>query len=163
MPYVCLVTQSYSTLCVLMDCRLPGFSVHGDSPGKNTGRGCHALLQGIFPTQDWIQVSCIAGGFFTDWATREAHKYWSGLPIPSPGGLPNPGFELDSPTLHMDSLPAELPRKPIKLPYDPAITLLGIRPEKTIIQKDTCTQTFLEPVSTISMTWKKYRCLSMNG
>ena len=28
-----------------------GSSVHGDSPGKNTGVGCHALLQGIFPTQ----------------------------------------------------------------------------------------------------------------
>ena len=31
---------------------LPGPSVHGDSPGKNTGVGCHALLQGIFPTQE---------------------------------------------------------------------------------------------------------------
>ena len=30
---------------------LPGSSVHGDSPGKNTGVGCHALLQGIFSTQ----------------------------------------------------------------------------------------------------------------
>ena len=30
---------------------LPGSSVHGDSPGKNTGVGCHALLQGIIPTQ----------------------------------------------------------------------------------------------------------------
>ena len=30
---------------------LPGSSVHGDSPGKNAGAGCHALLQGIFPTQ----------------------------------------------------------------------------------------------------------------
>ena len=29
----------------------PGFSVHGDSPGKNPGVGCHALFQGIFPTQ----------------------------------------------------------------------------------------------------------------
>ena len=29
----------------------PGSSVHGDSPGKNTGVGCHTLLQGIFPTQ----------------------------------------------------------------------------------------------------------------
>ena len=28
-------------------------SVHGDSPGKNTWEGCHALLQGIFPTQGW--------------------------------------------------------------------------------------------------------------
>ena len=34
-----------------MDCSVPGSSVHGDSPGKNTGVGCHALLQGIFPTQ----------------------------------------------------------------------------------------------------------------
>ena len=34
-----------------MDCNPPGTSVHGDSPGKNTGVGCHALLQGIFPTQ----------------------------------------------------------------------------------------------------------------
>ena len=33
-----------------MDCSPPGFSVHGDSPGKNIGVGCHALLQGIFPT-----------------------------------------------------------------------------------------------------------------
>ena len=34
-----------------MDCSLPDSSVHGDSPGKNTGVGCHALLQGIFPTK----------------------------------------------------------------------------------------------------------------
>ena len=35
-------------------------SLHGDSPGKNTGVGCHSLLQGIFPTQDQTQVSLIA-------------------------------------------------------------------------------------------------------
>ena len=34
-----------------MDCSLPGSSVYGDSPGKNAGKGCHALLQGIFPSQ----------------------------------------------------------------------------------------------------------------
>jgi len=34
-----------------MDCSLPGSSVHGDSPGKNIGVGCHPLLQGIFLTQ----------------------------------------------------------------------------------------------------------------
>ena len=32
----------------------PGSSVHGDSPDKNTGVGCHVLLQGIFQTQGWI-------------------------------------------------------------------------------------------------------------
>ena len=46
----CSVTQSCPTLCDLMDCSPPGSSIHGDSPGKNTGVGCHAL-QGIFPTQ----------------------------------------------------------------------------------------------------------------
>ena len=34
-----------------MDCSPQGSSVHGDSPGKNTGEGCHELLQGIIPTQ----------------------------------------------------------------------------------------------------------------
>ena len=49
--YMCLVAQLYPTLCDPMDHSPPGSSVHGDSPGKNTGVGCHALLQGIFPTQ----------------------------------------------------------------------------------------------------------------
>ena len=100
------------TLCDPMDTGLPGSSVHGDSPGKNTRVGCHALLQGIFPTQgsnpgllhcrrilyqlsykrsprilEWVdylfsrgssrprnqtRVSWSAGGFFTNWAIREA-------------------------------------------------------------------------------------------
>ena len=45
-PCVC-VTQLCSTFCNPMVCRPPGSSVHADSPGKNTGVGCHALLQGI--------------------------------------------------------------------------------------------------------------------
>ena len=43
--------QSCWTLCNPMDYSLPGSSVHRDSPVKNTGVDCHALLQGIFPTQ----------------------------------------------------------------------------------------------------------------
>ena len=38
-------------VCDPMDYSSPGYCVRGDSPGKNTGVGCHALLQGIFPTQ----------------------------------------------------------------------------------------------------------------
>ena len=34
-----------------MDCSLPGSSVQEDCPGKNTGVGCQALLQGTYPTQ----------------------------------------------------------------------------------------------------------------
>ena len=43
--------QSCLTLCDPMDRSLPGSSVHGDSPGRNTRAVCHSLLQGIFPTQ----------------------------------------------------------------------------------------------------------------
>ena len=48
---MCLVAQLCLTLCDPRDCSPPSSSVHGDSPGKNTGVGCHALLQGIFPSQ----------------------------------------------------------------------------------------------------------------
>ena len=43
--------QSCLTLCYPIDCSPPGSSVHGGSSSKNTRVGCHALLQGIFPTQ----------------------------------------------------------------------------------------------------------------
>ena len=54
--YMCWAVLSCSahscqTLCVPMDCSPPGSSLYGDSPGKNTVVGCHAFLQGIFPTQ----------------------------------------------------------------------------------------------------------------
>ena len=39
-------------------------------------------------------------------------EYWSGLPGPPPGDLPNPGIKPESPTLQVDSLPAELSGKP---------------------------------------------------
>ena len=39
-------------------------------------------------------------------------EYWSGLPFPSPGDLPDPGIEPRSPALQTDTLPSELPGKP---------------------------------------------------
>ena len=65
-------------LCNRMECSPPGSSVHGDSPGKNTGVGCHALLQGIFPTQGsnpgllhcgqiLYQLSCEGESSHSDW------------------------------------------------------------------------------------------------
>ena len=40
-------------------------------------------------------------------------KYWSGLPFPSPGHLPNPGIKSGSPALQANSLPSESPGKPL--------------------------------------------------
>ena len=53
------------------------YTVHGITPGQNTGVYSLSFLQGIFPIQGWTQVSSIVGGFFTIWATREAQEYWS--------------------------------------------------------------------------------------
>ena len=41
-------------------------------------------------------------------------EYWSGLPLPSPGDLPDPGIKPGPPELQADSLPTELPGKPVK-------------------------------------------------
>ena len=71
---LCSVAQSCPTLCDPMDCRLPGSSVHGDSPGKNTGVVAMPFSRGSSQPGDRTQVSCIVGGFFTIWATREAKK-----------------------------------------------------------------------------------------
>ena len=79
---VCFITQPCPILCDPMDCSLPGSADHGNSPGKDTGVGCRALLQGMFPPRDRTQVSHIAGRFFTIWVTREAKEYWSGVACP---------------------------------------------------------------------------------
>ena len=73
---LCLVAQSCLTLYDPMDSSPPGSFVHGDSPGKNTGVGCHFLLQGIFPNPGIEPVSlmspALAGASFTTSATWES-------------------------------------------------------------------------------------------
>ena len=48
----------------------------------------------------------------------------------------------------------------IELPYDPAIPLLGIYPEKIIMQKESCTTVFTAALFTIARTWKQPKCPS---
>ena len=48
----------------------------------------------------------------------------------------------------------------LELPYDPAIPLLGIYPEKTIVRKDTCTPMFIAALFIIAKTWKQPKCPS---
>ena len=49
-------------------------------------------------------------------------------------------------------------KRKIELPYDSAIPLLGISPEKTIIHKESCTIMFIEALFTIARTWKQPKC-----
>ena len=50
----------------------------------------------------------------------------------------------------------------IELPYNPAIPLLGIYPEKTIIQRESCTKMFIAVLFTIARTWKQPKCPSLD-
>ena len=134
-------------------------------PDKNTGVGCHTLLQGIFPTQEsnlhllcllhWqvgslpltspgkpsFCLTCLLCGPFVVYGGKgegvscsvvsgyglwtvayqaplsmefSRQEYLSGLPLPSPGDLPNPGIKPRSPALQADSLPSETPAKPLE-------------------------------------------------
>ena len=67
-----------------------------------------------------MSLSCVRF-FATPWTVAykaplsmefSKQEYWSGLPFPSPGDLPNPGIEPGSPALQADTLPSELPGKP---------------------------------------------------
>ena len=149
-----------------MDCSLPGSSVHGDSPVKNIGVGCYALLQGIFPAQGsnpdlphcrWIlywlnhqgsplgvfcavlclvtqscptlcdPMDCKPARLLCPWGFSR-QEYWSGLPCPPPGELPNPGIKPRSPALQADSLPSEPQRKPKNTGMSSLSLLQGIFP-----------------------------------
>ena len=48
----------------------------------------------------------------------------------------------------------------IELPYDPAIPLLGMYPDKSFLNKDTCTHMFIAALFTIAKTWKQPKYLS---
>ena len=50
----------------------------------------------------------------------------------------------------------EVPQKTkYRIPYDPAIPLLGIYPDKSFLEKDTCTSMFTEALFIIDQTWKQ--------
>ena len=106
---VYLVTQSCLTVCDPVDCSLPGSSLHGDSPSKNTGVAWHFFLQGSFLT------------WGLNWGL---HHCRHSLPSEPPGKPENAGvgslsllqgifltqeLKWGSPVLQADSLPAEVP------------------------------------------------------
>ena len=124
-----------------MDRSLTSLLCPWDSPGRNTGVGCHVLLQGIFLTQrsnpespalqadslllshQKVKVKSLSRVrlFLTPWTVAyqvppsmgfSRQECWSGLPFPPPGDLPDPGIEPGSPALRADALPSEPPGKP---------------------------------------------------
>ena len=66
---------------------------------------------GLYPTS----LLCLPQASLSLGFSRQA--YWSGLPYPPPGDLPNPGIELGSPTLQVDPLPSKPQGKPLFHPH----------------------------------------------
>ena len=89
------------------------YIVHGILQARILEWVAFPFSRGSSQPRDWTQVSRIAGGFFTSWATKGAQEYWCGWPSPSPANLPDAGIRLGSPALQADSLPIELSGKPI--------------------------------------------------
>ena len=81
--------------------------------------------KGSSQPRDWTQVSLISGRFLCPWGFSR-QEYWSELPCPPPGDLPNPGIEPSSPSLRADSLSAEPPGKPKNTGVSSVSLLQGI-------------------------------------
>ena len=72
------VAQSCLTLCDPMD-----YTVHGILQAKILEWVAFPFSRGSSQPRDWTQVSCTAGGFFTNWAIREAQEHeWVAYPFP---------------------------------------------------------------------------------
>ena len=80
------VTQWCPTLCDPMD-----YTVHRILQARILEWASIPFSRGSSQPRDWTWVSCIVGGFFTIWATREAQEYWSGYQI-FPSQEPNLGL-----------------------------------------------------------------------
>ena len=63
-------------------------------------------------------------------------------------------------TATMENSVENLKKLEMELPYDPAISLLGIHAEETRIERDTCTQMFITALFITARTWKQPRCPS---
>ena len=75
MVHVCLLTSVMSN-SVSLGTAAHQHPLSKDFPGKNTGMGCHALLQGSYWRKDWTWVSCTAGSFFTAEPPHKPSSLW---------------------------------------------------------------------------------------
>ena len=91
----------------------------GDTPSSEVQSLLYRAPSQISKSES-VSRSALSASFATPWTIAcqtppsvefSRHKYWSGLPFPSPGYLPDPGIKPGCPTLKADSLPSEPPEK----------------------------------------------------
>ena len=97
----CSVAQPCPAVCNCMNCSTPGFPVLHSLPVRAQSlQSCPTLCNPMDCGQNPLSM----GSF--------RQEYWSGLPFPPPGALPDPGVEPVFPASQADSLPTEIPGKP---------------------------------------------------
>ena len=119
-------------VCLVVSLSCPTLQPHGlwtarllcswNFPGKNTGMGCHFLLQCMkVETEKWKWSCSVVSDSVIPWTVaRQAplfmefsrQEYWRGLPFPTLGDLSDSGIKPMSPALQADSLSSEPPGKP---------------------------------------------------
>ena len=101
---LCLVVPLCLTLCNPIDCSPPGTSVHGDSPGKNTGVSCQVLLQGNLrnPGIESRSPAPQADSLPSEPPEKPTNTGVGSRSL-SPGDLSHPGIKPGSPALQADS------------------------------------------------------------
>ena len=92
-----------------------GLNSPWNSPGQNTGMGSRSLLQGIFPTQGLNPGLPHYKWILYQLSHKGSLRTWEWVAYPFSVDLPDPGIKPGSPALQVDSLPTELPGKPIPI------------------------------------------------
>ena len=133
---------------------------YGDLSKKQKVEPPCMLVAQSCPTLCYPMVCSPPGSSVHEFSRQE---YWSGLPFPSPGELPDPGIEPRSPALQAGSLPSEPPGKP-RTTIWPRNSIPGYISEKTttttVICEDTCTSMLIAALFTIAKIWKQHKCPS---
>jgi len=126
-----------------------------DSPGKNTGVGCHFLLQRM-KVKSKSEVAQLCPTVVTPWTAAyqappsmgfSRQKYWSGVPLPSP--MEN-SMEVPEKTTKK--------KRKIELPCDPAIPLLGVLSGQNYNSKRYMHPMLILVLFIITKTWKQLKC-----
>ena len=152
-----LVTQSCLTLYDPIDCSLPGSSVHGDSPGKNTRVDCHALLQGIFPTQGSHPGLPHCKRFLYHVSLQGSPRILEWVAYPFSRGITQPRNQIGVSCIAGRFFISWATREAPEPSYDPAIPYWAYTIRKPQFKK-TFTPFFIAALFTIARTWKQPKC-----
>ena len=110
------IVQSCPTFCDHMDCSMPGFPVHHQFQSLVKVMSIESVCVKSLSHVQLFVTPCTVAYQLPPSLGFSRQEYWSGLPFPSPGDLPNPGIELISAALQADSLAlSQSPGKPRSL------------------------------------------------